>query len=117
MTTADTTSAGTTKVSLRDLSEAAFRALTAHGASHGEARAAARWCFRPSCTVGADWSPSVTTWRRSRGVGRRSRSSRRLTDRTASRAPSSFDPRRVTGCCARHPSRWSSSPVAATSAS
>lgn len=52
MTTADTTSAGTTKVSLRDLSEAAFRALTAHGASHGEARAAARWCFRPSCTVG-----------------------------------------------------------------
>ncbi|MDN5767944.1 MAG: hypothetical protein L0H96_10110 [Humibacillus sp.] len=42
MTTTGTTSASSTRVSLRDLSEAAFRALTAHGASHGEARAAAR---------------------------------------------------------------------------
>ncbi len=32
----------TTRVSLRDISEAAFRGLTVHGASHGEARAASR---------------------------------------------------------------------------
>lgn len=31
-----------TRVSLRDISEAAYRGLTAHGASHGEARTAAR---------------------------------------------------------------------------
>ncbi len=42
MTATGTMSATTARVSLRDLSEAAFRALMAHGASHGEARAAAR---------------------------------------------------------------------------
>lgn len=36
------TTTDTTRVSLRDLFEAAFRALKAHGASHGEARAAAQ---------------------------------------------------------------------------
>lgn len=40
--TSITTSSSTTRVSLRDLSEAAFRALMAHGASHGESRAVAR---------------------------------------------------------------------------
>lgn len=42
MTSTTSTSTSTTRVSLRDLSEAAFRALLAHGASHGEARVAAR---------------------------------------------------------------------------
>ncbi|MEO7129781.1 MAG: hypothetical protein ABIZ07_00195 [Dermatophilaceae bacterium] len=36
------TTTNTTRVSLRDISEAAFRGLTAHGASHGEARMASR---------------------------------------------------------------------------
>jgi hypothetical protein len=47
-----TTSSYTTRVSLRDLSEAAFRALMAHGASHGEARVAARMVLQAELNGG-----------------------------------------------------------------
>lgn len=52
MTTTSTTTTSTSRVSLRDLNEAAFRALMAHGASHGEARAAARMVLQAELTGG-----------------------------------------------------------------
>ncbi len=51
--TASAATASTTRVSLRDLSEATFRALTAHGASHGEARAGARMVLHAEFVGGA----------------------------------------------------------------
>lgn len=41
-----------TRVSLRDISEAAFRSLTAHGASHGEARASSRMVLQAELNDG-----------------------------------------------------------------
>lgn len=52
MSVLDTTSAGVTRVSLRDLSESSFRALMAHGASYGEARVAARMVLQTQFTGG-----------------------------------------------------------------
>ena len=54
--TTTTTTTTTTRVSLRDLNEAAFRALVAHGASHGEARAAARMVLQAEFTGGGGLS-------------------------------------------------------------
>lgn len=53
MTTTNATAPTTTRVSIRDLSEATFRALTAHGASHGEARAGARMILQAEFVGGA----------------------------------------------------------------
>lgn len=51
-TTTSTVSSSTTRISLRDLYEAAYRALMAHGASNGEARTAARMVQQAELTGG-----------------------------------------------------------------
>lgn len=53
MSVVDSVGVETTRISLRDLSEATFRALMAHGASNGEARVAARMVLQAQFT-GAD---------------------------------------------------------------
>lgn len=53
MTTTEAPTSSTTRISIRDLSEATFRALTAHGASSGEARAGARMILHAEFVGGA----------------------------------------------------------------
>ena len=52
MSVVDSVGVETTRISLRDLSEATFRALMAHGASNGEARVAARMVLQAQFTGG-----------------------------------------------------------------
>lgn len=59
MTTTDTT-----RVSLRDIREAAFRALSAHGASHGEARTASRMVLQAELTHGGGLAALLDDLRR-----------------------------------------------------